>query len=157
MSAGCPCAALNSATIFASFSASDFEAGPIVVGNNGAEAVDAVVTVIGASLTGEPAVSKGFRVERTYYTLDGKVVDLKSASGGAAAINQNDRLVAVVRVDSDEAAEADRLIERSSACRALFEQALETAALLALAVDGIEPDPRLRARILDAVRSEQER
>ncbi len=60
-------------------------------------------------------------------------------------------------LDSDEAAEADRLIERSSACRALFEQALETAALLALAVDGIEPDPRLRARILDAVRSEQER
>ena len=55
---------------------------PLTVANDGAAPVDAVVTVIGASLTPEPPVSKGFTIERSYYTLDGKPVDLKSATGG---------------------------------------------------------------------------
>ncbi|MGQ0671545.1 MAG: alpha-2-macroglobulin family protein [Hyphomicrobium sp.] len=93
-------------------SARDLEANPLVIGNNGEEPVDAVVSVTGASLTGEPPVAKGFRIERTYYTLDGKQVDLASASGGASAIKQNDRLVAVVRIDSDEAAGRVLLVDR---------------------------------------------
>ena len=56
---------------------------PLVITNDGETAVDAVVTVIGAALTPEPAVSKGFTIERSYYTLDGKKMDLKSASGGS--------------------------------------------------------------------------
>ena len=56
--------------------------GALVIANESDAAVDAVVSVIGAALTPEPAVSKGFTIERTYYTLDGKKVDLASATGG---------------------------------------------------------------------------
>ena len=58
--------------------------------------------MIGAALTPEPAVSKGFTIERTYYTLDGKKVDLASATGGNAELKQNDRLVVVLKVESPE-------------------------------------------------------
>ena len=48
--------------------------------------MSAVVTVSGNPLTPEPAAERGYRIERAYYTLDGKPVD-------AAAIKQNDRFV----------------------------------------------------------------
>ena len=76
---------------------------PLTVANEGDRAVDAVVTVIGAALTPEPAASKGFTIERSYYTLDGKPVDLQSASGGTASVHQNDRFVAVVKLEAAEA------------------------------------------------------
>ena len=98
--------------IMRGLSADDLAAGPLTVVNNGEDAIDAVVTVIGAALTPEPAIAKGFRIERSYYTLDGKLVDLKSATGGEGVINQNDRFVAVVRVDSDEAAGRVLLVDR---------------------------------------------
>ena len=73
----------------------------VVVSNDGETAVDAMVTVIGASLTPEPATSKGFIIERSYYTLDGTEVEMKSAGGGVGELAQNARLVAVVKVQSD--------------------------------------------------------
>jgi uncharacterized protein YfaS (alpha-2-macroglobulin family) len=76
---------------------------PITVSNEGDEPVDAVVTVIGSALTPEPAISKGFKIERSYYTLDGKPVDLKSGSGGDATVKQNDRFIAVLKVQAAEA------------------------------------------------------
>ncbi|MFZ8286728.1 hypothetical protein ACO1K5_14480, partial [Staphylococcus aureus] len=60
----------------------DLNANALTIVNQGEAAVDAVVSVIGAAMTPEPAVERGFSVERTYYTLDGKEVDLKSATGG---------------------------------------------------------------------------
>ncbi|KAB2937372.1 MAG: alpha-2-macroglobulin family protein [Hyphomicrobium sp.] len=81
-------------------SAEELLKSPLTVANDGAAPVDAVVSVIGSSLTAEPAVSKGFTVERSYYKLDGTPVDLKSATGGAAQIAQNERLVAVVKVEA---------------------------------------------------------
>ena len=72
------------------------------VANEGDEPVDAVVTVIGAALTPEPAVSKGFTIERSYYTLDGKPIDLKSATGGNGTVKQNDRFIAVVKIEAKE-------------------------------------------------------
>jgi anti-sigma factor RsiW len=51
-----------------------------------------------------------------------------------------------------EAEEAERLIAGSDACRAAFEEALETAAALALATADVEPPPELRGRVLEAVR-----
>ena len=65
-----------------SVSPAELKDGALVIGNDGDAPVDAVVSVIGAALTPEPAVSKGFTIERTYYTLDGKKIDLKSATGG---------------------------------------------------------------------------
>ena len=83
-------------------SPADVKDGALVITNESDAAVDAVVSVIGAALTPEPAVSKGFTIERTYYTLDGKKVDLASATGGNAELKQNDRLVVVLKVDSPE-------------------------------------------------------
>lgn len=57
-------------------------------------------------------------------------------------------------LDAEDALAADHLIASSKACRVLFEEALETAALLAVAVEEVAPDPALRERILDAIRLE---
>jgi uncharacterized protein YfaS (alpha-2-macroglobulin family) len=84
----------------------------ITVTNGGETATDAVVSVIGASLTPEPEVSKGFKISRSYYTLDGEPVDLASATGGKSELEQNERLVAVVKIESDEAAGRVLLVDR---------------------------------------------
>jgi anti-sigma-K factor RskA len=55
-------------------------------------------------------------------------------------------------LDPGEADEADRLIAGSDACRRVFEEALETAAALALATEPVEPPAELRGRILAAAR-----
>lgn len=88
-------------SVVRSLTADEMEKG-VVIANNGETSVDAVVTVIGASLTAEPAVAKGFTIARSYYTLDGEPVDLAGSGGGTAEIAQNQRLVAVVKVESDE-------------------------------------------------------
>ena len=74
----------------------------VTISNEGAEPIDAVITVMGASATPEPAASHGLRLERSYYTLDGKQVDLASATGGTAQLRQNDRLVVVLKIDAVE-------------------------------------------------------
>ena len=74
--------------------------------------VDAVVSVVGAALTPEPAVSKGFTIERTYYTLDGKKVDLASATGGTSQLKQNERLVVVLKVEAPETGGRILLVDR---------------------------------------------
>ena len=84
----------------------------LTVANEGDEPVDAVVTVIGAALTPEPAVSKGFTIERSYYTLDGKPVDLKSATGGTGTVKQNDRFIAVVKIEAKEPGGRVLLVDR---------------------------------------------
>ena len=68
--------------------------------------------MIGAALTPEPAASKGFTIERTYYTLDGKKVDLASATGGTGQLKQNDRLVVVLKVEAPETGGRILLVDR---------------------------------------------
>ena len=68
--------------------------------------------MIGAALTPEPAVSKGFTIERTYYTLDGKKVDLASATGGTSQLKQNERLVVVLKVEAPETGGRILLVDR---------------------------------------------
>jgi len=94
-----------------SVSAEELKAG-LTIANQGDSKIDAVVSVIGAALTPEPAISKGFTVERTYYTLDGKQVDLKSATGGAGELAQNDRLVVVLKVEAPETGGRILLVDR---------------------------------------------
>ena len=86
--------------------------GGLVIANDGDAAVDVVVSVIGSALTPEPAVSKGFTITRSFFTLDGKEVQLASASGGKATLAQNDRLVAVVKVESKEAGGRVLVVDR---------------------------------------------
>ena len=92
--------------------AAQLKAGGLTVTNDGDAAIDAVVSVIGAALTPEPAVSKGFKIERQAFTLDGKKVDLKSLSGGAADVKQNDRFVIALKVTSEEAGGRVMLVDR---------------------------------------------
>jgi len=87
-------------------------AGGITITNEGDTATDAVVTVNGAALTPEPAVEKGFRIERAYYTLDGKKVDLASAAGGTSQVKQNDRFVVVDTISSAEQGGRVLLVDR---------------------------------------------
>ena len=86
--------------------------GGLTVTNDGDAAIDAVISVIGAALTPEPAVSKGFKIERQAFTLDGKKVDLKSLSGGKADVKQNDRFVIALKVTSEDAGGRVMVVDR---------------------------------------------
>ena len=48
---------------------------PLKVTNDGDGTVQAVVSVSGAPITPEPAAEHGFKIERTYYTLEGEPAD----------------------------------------------------------------------------------
>jgi uncharacterized protein YfaS (alpha-2-macroglobulin family) len=86
--------------------------GALTITNNGDTAVDAVISVIGAALTPEPPVSKGFKIERQAYSVDGKKIDLASLTGGKAKVKQNDRFVMVVKVTSDDPAGRVMVVDR---------------------------------------------
>jgi uncharacterized protein YfaS (alpha-2-macroglobulin family) len=90
----------------------ELQTGPLAVVNLGDNPTGAVVSVIGASLTPEPPISKGFTIERTFYTLDGRKVDLASATGGTATLKQNDRLVVVLKVDATDTGGRILLVDR---------------------------------------------
>ncbi len=86
--------------------------GGITITNNSDAPTDVVISVTGAALTLEPAVSKGFKIERTYYTLDGKKVDMASTAGGMSNVKQNDRFVAVVSIEAKDEGGRVLLVDR---------------------------------------------
>jgi uncharacterized protein YfaS (alpha-2-macroglobulin family) len=90
----------------------DVEARPLDIVNRGQRPIDAVVTVEGASMTPEPAIARGFTIERAYYRLDGTKVDLASATGGHAQLQQNERLVVVVTITGSEAGGRILVVDR---------------------------------------------
>ena len=95
-----------------SLTAAEIAAGEAVITNEGEAEVDAVVSVIGAALTPEPAMANGFTLERSYYTLAGQKLDLKSAAGGVSELKQNERLVVVLRLEAQEAGGRVLLVDR---------------------------------------------
>ncbi len=90
----------------------ELKSGALTITNNGDTAVDAVISVIGSALTPEPPVSKGFKIERQAYTIDGKKIDLESLTGGKAQVKQNDRFVMTVKVTSDNPAGRVMVVDR---------------------------------------------
>jgi uncharacterized protein YfaS (alpha-2-macroglobulin family) len=72
------------------FRPNDLQA-PVKVTNTSDGTLQAVVTVSGALLVPEPAAEKGFRIERLYYTLDGKPAD-------PAKAKQNQRFAVVLKI-----------------------------------------------------------
>jgi uncharacterized protein YfaS (alpha-2-macroglobulin family) len=92
--------------------AAELKDGVLTISNEGDAGTDAVISVIGASLTPEPAVSKGFTIERSYYTLDGKKVELGSANGGVAKIDQTTRLVVVLKIEGSDTGGRVMLVDR---------------------------------------------
>ena len=95
-----------------SLTPAELKNGNLVITNDGDAATDAVITVLGAALHPEPPVSKGFTIERQAYTLDGKKIDLKSLTGGKAAVKQNDRFVMTVKVTSKDPAGRVMIVDR---------------------------------------------
>jgi alpha-2-macroglobulin len=71
--------------------AAELQAAPLKVTNTGDAPLRAVVSVNGAPVTPEPAADKGFKIERLYYTLDGKPADPTKA-------RQNQRFAVVLKV-----------------------------------------------------------
>jgi uncharacterized protein YfaS (alpha-2-macroglobulin family) len=92
--------------------AKDLQVGPLAVVNTGEAPLGAFVSVVGAAMTPELPISKGFTIERTYYTLDGKKLDLASATGGLGRLKQNDRLVVVLKVEATDMGGRILLVDR---------------------------------------------
>jgi len=70
---------------------STLESRSVTITNTGDSTVRAVLTVNGSPTVPEPASEKGFKIERRYYTLDGKPADPSKAK-------QNDRFAVVLKV-----------------------------------------------------------
>src|SRR6201999_1600003 len=77
--------------VFRSYKAAEMAGKPIRITNTGEAPVQAVVSVSGSPVTPEPAASNGFKIERNYYTLDGKPADITKAK-------QNDRFAVVLKI-----------------------------------------------------------
>ena len=77
--------------VFRSYKADQMAGKPIRITNTGDAPVQAVVSVSGSPVTPEPAASNGFKIERNYFTLDGKPADITKAK-------QNDRFAVVLKI-----------------------------------------------------------
>jgi uncharacterized protein YfaS (alpha-2-macroglobulin family) len=78
--------------LFRSYKQSEVTAAkPVKITNTGDAPVQAVLSVSGAPVTPEPAAENGFKIERTYHTLDGKPADITKAK-------QNDRFAVVLKI-----------------------------------------------------------
>ena len=77
--------------LYRSYEAAEMANKPIRITNTGDAPVQAVVSVSGSPITPEPSASNGFKIERNYFTLDGKPADVSKA-------RQNDRFAVVLKV-----------------------------------------------------------
>ncbi|MBR1196624.1 alpha-2-macroglobulin family protein [Bradyrhizobium sp. AUGA SZCCT0240] len=76
---------------YRSYKAEQMVGKPVKITNTGDAPVQAVVSVSGSPVTPEPAASNGFKIERNYFTLDGKPADISKAK-------QNDRFAVVLKI-----------------------------------------------------------
>jgi uncharacterized protein YfaS (alpha-2-macroglobulin family) len=85
-------------------SGDDLVTNPIVVRNDGKDALQAVVTAVAAPKQPLPAGGDGFTIKRTYYTLDGKQANITEAK-------QNERYVVVVEATNGNSWQSRVLIQ----------------------------------------------
>src|SRR5215207_1294812 len=79
------------AAVYRSYKAEAVAGKPVKITNTGDAPVQAVVSVSGSPVAPEPAASNGFKIERNYFTLDGKPADVSKAK-------QNDRFAVVLKI-----------------------------------------------------------
>ncbi|MDE5454431.1 alpha-2-macroglobulin family protein [Bradyrhizobium sp. CSA112] len=79
------------AAVYRSYKAEAMAGKPVKITNTGDAPLQAVVSVSGSPVTPEPAASNGFKIERNYFTLDGKPADVTKAK-------QNDRFAVVLKI-----------------------------------------------------------
>ncbi len=101
--------AAHSGELTRALTAGDLGQGGLSVLNTGDAPVAAIVSVTGSALTAEPAVSKGFTISRTYYTLDGSRLD---PGDGPMTVAQNDRVVVVLKIEGENNGGRVLLVDR---------------------------------------------
>jgi alpha-2-macroglobulin len=77
--------------LYRTFRAADLAGSAVKVTNTGDATLKAVVSVTGAPIVPEPAADRGFKIERTYYTLDGEKADVSK-------VKQNQRFAVVLTI-----------------------------------------------------------
>ena len=77
--------------VYRSYKAEEMTGQPLKITNTGDAPVQAVISVSGSPVTPEPAAANGFKIERSYLTLDGRPADVTKAK-------QNDRFAVVLKV-----------------------------------------------------------
>jgi uncharacterized protein YfaS (alpha-2-macroglobulin family) len=77
--------------LYRSYKADALSGKPLKITNTGEAPVQAVISVSGSPVTPEPAASNGFKIERNYFTLDGKPADVSK-------VKQNDRYAVVLKI-----------------------------------------------------------
>jgi alpha-2-macroglobulin len=79
------------AALYRTYKPADISARPVKLSNTGEAPVQVVVSASGSPMTAEPAASNGFKIERNYFTLDGRPANVGKAV-------QNDRFAVVLKV-----------------------------------------------------------
>ena len=77
--------------LYRNYTAADVASSPVRIANTGDAPIQVVISVSGSPVVPEPAASNGFKIERSYFTLDGKPADIGKAK-------QNDRFAVVLKV-----------------------------------------------------------
>ena len=77
--------------LYRSYKAAEMAGKPIRITNTGNAPIQTVVSVGGSPMTPEPAAANGFKIERNYFTLDGKPADVMK-------VKQNDRFAVVLKI-----------------------------------------------------------
>jgi uncharacterized protein YfaS (alpha-2-macroglobulin family) len=77
--------------VYRSYKAAEISGKPIKIINTGDASIQTVVSVGGSPVTPEPAAVNGFKIERSYFSLDGKPVDVSK-------VKQNDRFAVVLKI-----------------------------------------------------------
>ena len=77
--------------LYRSYKAAEMSGKPVRITNTGDAPIQAVVSVGGSPVTPEPAAANGFKIERNYFTLDGKPADVSK-------VKQNDRFAVVLKI-----------------------------------------------------------
>lgn len=84
---------------FKNYRRADLAGKTVRIVNRGERPVQMVVGIQGAPASPEPAEEKGFKIQRSYFTLDGKPADISKVS-------QNQRLAVVLKVTEGESLSA---------------------------------------------------
>ncbi|WP_299563297.1 alpha-2-macroglobulin [Enterovirga sp.] len=93
----------HSGALLRTFGGRALDRAPVRIGNAGTATAELVVSVAGSPIGPEPAASRGYGLERSYYRLDGTKVELDR-------LQQGDRLVAVLKVTEPQALHARVLL-----------------------------------------------
>ncbi|WP_112663756.1 alpha-2-macroglobulin family protein [Microvirga flavescens] len=95
--------AAHKGALYRSYRDAALQRGAVTIVNAGQEPVQAVITVTGNAIEPEPAVSRGYTIERSYYKLDGTQMQ-------PSQVKQNERMVVVLKVTEAQARQARVLL-----------------------------------------------